>query len=87
MQCANAEYIKLLENYLTNNGLSISGINRFITCPLDFYYTYICGIRDDDQVQEEIEDSSMGTIVHGVLEDIYHPFIDQELRVAFFEKA
>ena len=83
----NAEYIKLLENYFTNNGLSISGINRFITCPLDFYYTYICGIRDDDQVQEEIEDSSMGTIVHGVLEDIYKPFIDQELRAAFLRKS
>ncbi len=72
-----------LRDYLENEdkGLSVSAINRFIRCPLDFYYTYICGLREENKVEEQIEDSSMGSIVHSVLEDIYRPFLGSPLEI------
>jgi hypothetical protein len=75
-------FYDLLENYFLGKGLSVSALNKFIRCPLDFYYTYICGIREDENVQEDIEDSSMGIIVHNILEDLYKPFIDQQLNAS-----
>jgi CRISPR/Cas system-associated exonuclease Cas4 (RecB family) len=74
-----------LEEYLSNKGLSVSALNKFIRCPLDFYYTYVCGLRDEKDVEEEIEDSSMGQIVHKVLEEIYNPFINQNLDCEFLK--
>lgn len=70
-----------LNNYLSNRGLSVSALSKFIRCPLDFYYTYICGLREENDVEEEIEDSSMGEIVHKVLEEIYTPFINKYLEI------
>jgi ATP-dependent helicase/nuclease subunit B len=75
----NALYFNELENYMVNKGLSVSAINKFIRCPLDFYYSYICGLKEDDSVEEDIEDSTMGSLIHEVLEDIYEPFIDSYL--------
>jgi len=72
-------YFQELENYMVNKGLSVSAINKFIRCPLDFYYSYICGLKEDDSVEEEIEDSTMGSLIHEVLEHIYEPLIDSYL--------
>ncbi len=73
-------FYSLLEKHLLGKGLSVSALNKFIRCPLDFYYTYICGVREDDNVQEDIEDNSMGIIVHNILEDLYTPYIGQQLN-------
>jgi len=73
-------FYDLLEKQLVEKGLSASALNKFIRCPLDFYYTYICGIREDENVKEDIEDNSMGIIVHNILEDLYEPFIGQQLN-------
>ena len=81
----NELFYTVLEKYLTNKGLSVSALNKFIRCPLDFYYTYICGLRDEEDVEEEIEDSSMGQIVHQVLEEIYSPLINQNLDCDFLK--
>jgi len=52
-------------------GLSPSALNTFISCPLDFYYKYILGLREGKEVEENIEASTFGTMIHNVLEKIY----------------
>lgn len=52
-------------------GLSPSALNTFIRCPLDFYYKYILGLREDNEVEEQIEASSFGSFIHEVLERIF----------------
>jgi hypothetical protein len=51
-------------------GLSPSALNKFIMCPLDFYYRYILDLTESSEVEENIESSTFGTKIHDVLERI-----------------
>lgn len=56
------------------NSVSASALNRYLKCPLDFYYRYILEYGEDDEVEEEMNNSTLGTIIHNVLETMYEPF-------------
>ena len=63
-------------------GLSPSALNKYVNCPLDFYYNYVAGIRESDEVEETIEASTLGDFVHQVLEDFYTPKVNQVVAEA-----
>lgn len=52
---------------------SVSTLNKFYQCPLDFYFRYILEFGEEDSVEEELESSTFGTILHEVLEVLYMP--------------
>ena len=56
------------------SGLSASAVNKYLKCPLDFYYRYVLGLGEQDQVEENMDVSSFGSIVHEVLEKLFLPF-------------
>lgn len=56
--------------------MSTSAINKFLTCPLDFYYRYVMGLGEEDLVEEELNASSFGSIIHEVLERMFTPFAE-----------
>ncbi|MBW6496924.1 MAG: PD-(D/E)XK nuclease family protein [Bacteroidales bacterium] len=58
-------------------GLSPSALNTFIRCPLKFYLEKVARLREAEEVEETIEASTMGNVVHGVLEDLYSSFKKQ----------
>lgn len=58
-------------------GLSPSALNTLIRCPLKFYLEKVARLREAEEVEETIEASTMGNVVHGVLEDLYSPFKKQ----------
>lgn len=70
------------------SGLSPSAINTYLSCPLDFYYKYVLGLKEDqskDQ-EDELEDSLFGTLLHDALEDLYTPYVGLKLSKSEFEK-
>lgn len=64
---------------LFHRGLSPSAINNFINSPLEFYYYNVLGLREQDEVEEDIEASTFGSVVHEVIEDAYRPFEGKEV--------
>lgn len=64
---------------ILKKGLSPSALGTWLTCPLDFYYSYILKIRTAEQVDEKLGSDVLGDAVHGVLEDVFKPFKDVEL--------
>ena len=66
---------------LLTKGISPSALNTYINCPLDFYYKYILGIKEMDEVEETIDHSSFGTYIHRVLEILYGDYLGKELTV------
>lgn len=59
---------------------SASAIQRYLECPLAFYYHYIKRISDDDKtVSEDVESNQFGNIVHNSVEELYHPFMGRVL--------
>lgn len=77
-----------LDNYF-KSGLSPSAFNKLIRCPLDFFYTYVLGLREAEKVEESVEASTFGTKIHDVLEDIFRRnFLEQnkQLTVEILKK-
>lgn len=54
--------------------LSASLINMYIDCPLQFYFSVVEQMSEEDEVSEIIEASTFGSIFHSVMEWIYKPF-------------
>ena len=53
---------------------SASALNTFIECPLNFYYKYVEGIQEQEEVVEDLGADLFGTIFHTVMERLYKPF-------------
>lgn len=59
--------------------LSPSAINRYLRCPLMFYYSTVCQLREADDDQE-IDNVVFGNIFHRAAELIYDHLSDQGKR-------
>lgn len=53
--------------------LSASAINTYLNCPLQFYFSVVEGMSEEDEISESIEASTFGTIFHAVMEWLYEP--------------
>ncbi len=63
----------------TDNGepakaLSPSALNTWLHCRLQFAFRYLLKIQEPDEVQEEVDNSVFGLLMHEVLEDFYKEF-------------
>ena len=53
---------------LEATAFSPSALNNYLACPLKFYFTNVLGLREQEEVSEEISRASIGNIVHRALE-------------------
>ena len=68
-------------NRLFNNGISPSALTTYIRNPIDFYKRYLLGIKDQNEIEEEVSYKTHGTIVHNTLEKLYENHIDKRITV------
>ncbi|MFA5105012.1 MAG: PD-(D/E)XK nuclease family protein [Candidatus Margulisiibacteriota bacterium] len=66
-----AEFLKKFE-------YSPTSVNTYLTCPAQFYYSYVLRLREQDDKLEQIEGRDIGTFIHELLEDAYMPFKGQK---------
>ncbi|WP_416445910.1 PD-(D/E)XK nuclease family protein [Leeuwenhoekiella sp. A16] len=59
-----------------NYGLSPSALTTYIRNPIDFYYKYVLGINELDDVEDIVAYNTLGTIVHQALEELYTPYLN-----------
>lgn len=71
---------KLLEKAQSARGLSPTSFNTYKECTLKFYLRFIAQVHEADEVEEDIEASAMGNIIHATLEELYAPYIDRTLN-------
>lgn len=70
---------KLHDRFNEEKVLSPSAINVYLKCPLQFYFHYVAGLKMDDEVSEDVDNSMFGTIFHYAMEKIYEPHIGRLL--------
>ena len=58
---------------------SPSALKTYIQCPLQFYFKYVARLREQDEISDDIEDSTFGTIIHEVMRELYEPYVGREL--------
>lgn len=66
---------------IADKGFSPSSLTNYIRNPIQFYFQRILRIYEADEVEENIAVNTLGTIIHGALEELYKPFINKFLTV------
>jgi hypothetical protein len=64
---------------IADKGFSPSSLTTYIRNPMQFYFQRILRISEIDEVEENIAVNTLGTIIHGALEELYKPFIGKIL--------
>ncbi len=62
-------------------GFSPSSLTNYIRNPIDFYYDKILGIKEFEDVEENIAANTLGSVIHNSLEDFYKPLEGQFLTI------
>jgi len=66
---------------------SATSLDSYLGCSLRFYYRYVLGLKEREEIEEEIEAKDVGTLVHRILEEEYAPLVDRPLRPEDFSAA
>ena len=64
---------------IAEKGFSPSSLTAYIRNPIQFYFQRILRISETDEVEENIAINTLGTIIHGALEELYKPLIGKVL--------
>lgn len=51
--------------------MSPTGINRYLACPMRFFYYYVMGLRKPDEIVTQLQANDFGTIFHAAAEEFY----------------
>lgn len=74
------------ENPLT---ISPSAINRYVACPMRFYFHHVARLKGEDQLTEDVDNSMFGNILHEAVHQVYNSFIgcaDMKLELEWARK-
>ena len=86
----NDEVRQILDLYLseTDNdlaprdqtkSLSPSALNSYLDCSLKFYFRYVEGLKEKNEITDEIDQSVFGKLLHKTMELMYRPFLKTEI--------
>lgn len=80
------EVLANLNRYLQGKGVqpigfSASALKTYLTCPMQFFFKYVAGLKEAVEIKENIEARTIGTIVHAVMEDFYRELMSSDPRI------
>ncbi len=64
---------KMISLYSAGKYLSPSALNSYLDCRLRFYFRYVAGIREADEITEDVDHALFGQLIHKALEILYDP--------------
>jgi hypothetical protein len=73
---------KLIDSFLgsQNKLLSPSAVNTWLACRMQFYYKYVCRLKEPEKIVTEVDNAIFGELLHSIMEKIYSPFKDKVLE-------
>ncbi|MBN2483180.1 MAG: PD-(D/E)XK nuclease family protein [Candidatus Omnitrophica bacterium] len=63
-----------MAEYLRGEEYSASRLNTYLNCPLQFYYRYVLGFKEREELLEDPEAHTIGTFIHELLEETFRRF-------------
>ena len=74
--------IDVLRQHFSQSILSPTAINRYMRCPLQFYYCYVEGLREPDDTEEGVIDNRVfGNIFHNAAQILYERLMQKSPRI------
>lgn len=61
--------------------LSPSAINTWLDCRLKFYFKYVAGLYEKDEVSEQLDAAGFGNILHRTMEMLYKPYENKMVTI------
>jgi len=87
------ETLAFLRKNLENGGLYATHLNQYLKCSLQYYFSRVAGIAEDEEVEERMGAADFGSWIHAVLEriDIEYlmddkPISDAEIKTVLREE-
>jgi RecB family exonuclease len=71
------EIIARLDSFFERS-ISASALNKYLSCPLDFYYRYLVEFGEEKSVEEGVESNTFGSFIHKTLEVLFKPFAQRD---------
>ena len=65
-----------------NNGrpLSPSAINMWLSCRMKFFYRYINGLKEPENISTDIDPAMLGNILHEIMRNLYQPYLQYSVN-------
>lgn len=84
----NPDIVRALDAYTLSpdNALSPSALNTYIDCPVKFYFKYIAGIKEKEEMAEELDHRLLGNIFHECSQSLYATVADKEITPGIIEQ-
>lgn len=60
-----------IERFRREGHLSASALEKYLSCPAAFYYSSICGLKEEDEISESLDGRMIGTVFHEVMQKLY----------------
>ena len=73
----NKNIIKDFNNFT----FSASSLNVYLKCPMQFYYKYVLGLSEKEDLLDELENREVGNFIHNLLEDTFLKFVNKAPRI------
>ncbi|NLA24669.1 MAG: hypothetical protein GX879_06850 [Bacteroidales bacterium] len=54
--------------------LSASSLNKYIKCPLSFYFDVVAGIKESASIDDDADAQRIGDVFHKVIQELYQEF-------------
>lgn len=79
----NEEIMQILYEYTQSpeKTISPSALNTYLECPLRFYFKYIAGIEEKEEIAEELDHRLLGNIFHECSQSLYATITDPWITV------
>lgn len=59
-----------------------TALNTYLYCGLRFYFRYLAGLKEPDEISETADQADFGNMFHQIMEHAYKPFLDREITAA-----
>ena len=60
-----------MEARLKDHRLSASALQKYLACPVQFYYAYVKRLEAEDEVAESLDAGMFGDVYHGIMQKLY----------------
>ena len=70
---------RLLHSNQSGKALSPSAMISFMNCSLQFYFRYAVGLKEAEDVSEEIDRQLFGNLFHKAAENLYRPYVKRSM--------
>jgi len=75
----NEEIRSILDQYSDERYLSASALKTYLNCRLQFYFKYIAGLKEREEVSEDLDAADFGNILHHTMEELYGKVLGEPL--------